>query len=171
MRQSPAVLAILFCLVVGLLSPRLRADEPATQPQMVHVTLPDGWVAKRPTVRTAKQFAELPEITAFFELIAESKSDFTDDTDLMAWAKIVKANGAKSSTLADRAETDLKNGAIAGRPTVEYEITGSLKAVKLHYRIIMLECAGYYCKLVCWTTPSHWTEAQPKFEELVPNLN
>jgi hypothetical protein len=133
----------------------------------VHVDLPPGWQAKKPPLKAVIQFAEYPDLTAYFELIVEPKSDFADNIDLMAWAKLVKENSAKKSTLANRKDTELQERKVGNRTTVEYEILGELRGVKLHYRNIMLQSGNYYCKLVCWTTPSNWEDAQPQFDALV----
>ena len=83
--------------------------------------------------------------------------------------KLSKEND-KTSVLENRQETELKEGKIGEQQTVEYEITGELRGLKLHYRVIMVSVGPWFCKLACWTTPSHWKAAQPKFEELVKNL-
>ncbi len=74
------------------------------------------------------------------------------------------------STLANREETELKPGNIGGRTTVEYEVTGDLKGLKLRYRNIVLEHNGFFCKFTCWTSPPHWDAAQPHFEDAVKAL-
>ena len=148
-----------------------RNDGPTTKPaDAIHLTLPEGWAPKMSKSAKVLQFAEYPPLIAYFELVAEPKADFSDETDLMRWASLVKANAAKSSTLTDRAETELKAGSIGGRKTVEYEIAGEIKGVQLRYRIVMLEANGCFCKVSCWTTPRHWNDAQSKFEEIVRRL-
>jgi hypothetical protein len=168
------LLLLVVAVSATVLSWRVDAEPaPATRPGAappVHVELPSGWEAKPPVAKTILQYATYPELGAYFQLIAEPKSDFAKKVDLLAWAKMVKENSAKTSTLAKREETALKQGKIGERATVEYEITGEAKDVKFHFRIIMVEFAGQYCKVVCWTTPSHWEAAQPKFEELVKQL-
>lgn len=124
------------------------------------------------TVKGAVQFAVYSDLDAYFILVLEPKADFADNVDLMAWAKMVKKNSAnaKGTTLANRKETEIQERKVNGRATVEYEITGELNGVKLRYRNIMLRSGDYYCKLACWTTPSHWEDAQAKFNELVSRL-
>jgi hypothetical protein len=147
---------------------RHRNDPPATKPaDSLHLTLPQGWITKQSKLPNVIQFAEYPPLVAYFELVASPKADFSDDMTLMKWAALSRSTAAKTSKLENRSETELKTGSVAGRSTVEYEITGEIKGVKLRYRMIMLECNGCYCRLICWTTPSHWDEAQPKFEEVV----
>jgi hypothetical protein len=148
-----------------------RNDAPATKPaDALHLALPAGWVAKQSKIPTVVQFAEYPPLVAFFELVAEPKSDYSDTTDLMKWAALSKSVARQQSKLGNRQETELNRGSVAGHPTVEYEMTGESNGVKFRFRMIMLECNGCFCKFVCWTTPSHWDDAQPKFEEVVAAL-
>jgi hypothetical protein len=116
------------------------------------------------------QFAKYEDFVAYFELVIEPKLDFADSVDLMAWAKLVKEASAKGSTLANRKDTELRKRKVGARATVEYEVTGESKGVKLRFRNIMIQSGDHYCKLVCWTTPSHWEQAQAKFDELVGRL-
>ena len=166
----------LSAALLALLSPVwvTAQTEPSTKPAASappEVALPNGWEARKSTLPHVLQFAKYSDPLAFFELSADAREDFVDSTDLMAWAKLVKASTAKSSRLLNREETELRQNSIAGRTTVEYEITGEFRNIKLHYRMIMLQVGGYYCKLGCWTTPSNWDAAQPKFDELVSYLN
>ena len=149
-----------------------RRDDPPGERAVAALSLPlpDGWVAKASRTPGVLKSAALPDPPCRFEFIAEPKTDFDDDVDLAAWAGRVKANAAKNTTVADRQETDLKAGTIGGRPTVEYEVTGTANGVKLRYRIVMLAVGGCYCKLPCWTTADHWDAAQPEFEKVVAAL-
>jgi hypothetical protein len=116
------------------------------------------------------QFAEHEDAGAYFELVVEPRSDFAKSDDLMAYARLAKEAKAKRSKLVNRQETELRERNVAGRATVEYEVTGEYEGLKLHYRMINLSFGDYFCQLVCWTTPSHWQEAQGKFDELVSRL-
>jgi uncharacterized protein (TIGR03067 family) len=136
----------------------------------IRVDLPPGWQSRVPSLRSIVQYAVDLTDAAGFELIVERKSDFAKDVDLMAWAKLVKANTANHSKLANRKDTEPRSRKVSGRETVEFEITGETKLVKLHYRIIMLQLGDSFCRLVCWTNPSHWEADQPKFDELVQRL-
>ena len=107
---------------------------------------------------------------AYFELVVEPRSDFAKSDDLMAYARLAKEASAKRSKLVNRQATELRERNVVGRTTVEYEVTGETAGVKLHYRNIILSFGDYFCQLVCWTTPSHWREAQEKFDELVSRL-
>jgi len=88
----------------------------------------------------------------------------------MAYGRLAKEADAKESKLVNRRETELRERNIAGRATVEYEITGEFEGFRVHDRIIILSFGDYFCQLVCWTTPSRWQEAQEKFDELVSRL-
>ncbi|MGO9599109.1 MAG: hypothetical protein ACLP7Q_14065 [Isosphaeraceae bacterium] len=164
-----------FAVVCLMLVPPLAcaqqapSDGPAGR-GTVQVDLPPGWQSKLPPVTTAVQFAVHEDAAAYFELVVEPRSDFAKSDDLMAYARLAKEAIAKQSKLVNRRETDLQERSIAGRATAEYEITGETGGVRLHYRIIILSFGGYFCRLVCWTTPSHWQEAQEKFDELVSRL-
>jgi hypothetical protein len=130
----------------------------------VVVDLPTGWHDHKPRDKKMFQLAQYPELDAWFELRGQPSADFTG---LMAWARLVKEHAAKQPKLAIRSMTDLKERTNAGRATVEYEVTGDIGGVNLHYRVIMLRVGDWFASLCCWTTPSHWEEAQPKFDELV----
>ncbi|HEY7091020.1 MAG TPA: serine protease [Tepidisphaeraceae bacterium] len=148
-----------------------RNDAPAINPaDAVHLTLPEGWTPRQSKLPNVLQFGEFRVLTAFAELSAEAKADYSDDTDLMKWAADVKSRTAAGSNLSNRQETELKAGNIGGHKTAEYEISGDIKTTKVRYRIIMLELNGCFCKLMCWTTPNHWDEAQGKFEEVVQSV-
>ena len=121
-------------------------------------------------MKTAVQFAVNEDAAAYFELVVEPRADFAKSDDLMAYARLAKEAKAKQSKLVNRRETELRERNIAGRATVEYEITGEFEGLKLHYRIIILSFGDYFCQLVCWTSPSRWQEAQEKFDELVSRL-
>ena len=143
-----------------------RSDSPATQPaDAFHVQLPPGWVAKVSKLPGSLQFAEYPPLLAYAELTAESKADLGDTTDLAYWAKLSQARTAKASKLQNREETNLHGGRIGDRDVLEYETTGEVREVKLQYRHILFECNGCYCSVTCWTVPSHWDDAQAKFNE------
>jgi hypothetical protein len=149
---------------------RHRNDAPAARAaDAVHLELPQGWVPKQSKSEKVLQYAAYPPLTAYFELFADAKADFSDGTDLKHWANTIKTNTAKGSQLESREETELHDGHIGDRATVEYEISGQLKGTgtKVRYRTIMFELNGYFCRVTCWTTPSHWSDAQAKFEEVV----
>ncbi len=147
-----------------------RNDPATTKPiTAIRLDLPDGWVTM-PKKAGVLKFARHPDTAACLELVTEAKDDFADGVDLMAWARLVKANATRGSTLVNREETDLKEGKIGDRATVEYEITGEFLIAKLHYRIILVELNGHYCKFIFWTTPSHWDDAQQVFEDAVKTL-
>jgi hypothetical protein len=135
----------------------------------VRIDLPDGWESRN-LYKAAAQSGEYPELAAYFELFVVPKSDYADNVDLKAWAQIVKENAAKRSTLVKRKDTELRERKIDRRATLEYEVTGEFKGAKLLYQNFLLESGDYYCKLMCWTTPSHWKDAQPKFDELVGRI-
>jgi hypothetical protein len=158
-------------LMISLPASAQSTDSGAARaPAPVRVELPEGWKSKTPTVKGISQYAEYPGLVAYFQLVLEPRSDFADSVDLMAWAKLVKENSAKTSKLANRKDTELRERKVGDRATVEYEVTGEIRGVKLRYRNIMVQSGDHYCKLVCWTTPSHWEEAQAKFDELVGRL-
>jgi hypothetical protein len=167
--------SICFALAFMALSPsgcsaQSTSSGAPRQSARIRVDLPPGWQSLKPPVRTALQFAEYPDLAAYFELVIEPKSDFADNVDLMAWAKLVRENTAKASKLVNRKDTECRERKINGQATVEYEVTGESKGVKFHFRNILLQHGDYYCKLACWTTPSHWEDAQAKFDELVGRL-
>jgi len=137
----------------------------------VRVDLPSGWQSKPPPIKSAVQFAVYQDHSIFFELVLEPKMDFSDSVDLMAWGRLVKENSAKESTLEHRKDTEVRRRTVAGRETVEYEVTGEMKGLKLHFRNIMVQSGDTFCKLVCWSVPSQWDEAQAKFDELVSHLH
>jgi hypothetical protein len=162
--RNRILLAAIGCLLFPWL---VNAAGPTTKPALVHLDFPAGWQEESPRVKHVQQYAVYPELGAYAELIVESKADFADDVDLMAWAARMKEAAAKKSTLAHRTETELKAGKIGSQTTVEYEVTGEIKGVKLHYRNILFQVGDHFCRLICWTIPSQWDDAQPKFEELV----
>ena len=137
----------------------------------VRVDLPAGWQSKPPPIKSAVQFAVYQDHSIFFELVLEPKMDFSDSVDLMAWGRLVKENSAKESSLEHRKDTEVRRRTVAGRETVEYEVTGETKGLKLHFRNIMIQSGDTFCKLVCWSVPSQWDEAQAKFDELVSHLH
>lgn len=138
--------------------------------ERIRVVMPPGWHEKTPDPSVA-QFGENSEFVAYFQLIVESKGDFASSVDLMGYANLAKTRAAKTSKLARRAEAPLASRRVAGRDTVEYEVTGEWEDVRLHYRHIAISCGKEsYCQLVCWTLPSHWDEAQAQFDALVKNL-
>lgn len=174
-RRTPhAIVAVSLCLAFALLAVRAaRADDDpaATQPMaQVQVEWPAGWVAKTPKSKAVLKMAVCPDLDAVIALSTSLRSEFKDDVDLMGWAKLVKRAAAKDGELQNRAETDLKRGEIAGRPTVEYEVSGAIRGVKLHYRIIMLEANGWYCKVTGWTSQNGWAAAQKSFEDVVAGV-
>jgi hypothetical protein len=162
------LIMILTALSLSVVSTIASAQ--ADAPPVSVDPLPNDWQALTPTLKMILQFAECPEAGAYFQLEADAKEDLSDTVDLMAWAKLIKEAVSKTTALKNRRETELKESRIGNQKVVEYEITGELKGVKLHYRIIMLLVGDWYCKLTCWSTPSHWKAAQPKFEELVGKL-
>jgi hypothetical protein len=163
---------IISALVVGLFSWQATADEAAKkQPASnIRIDLKNDWESVTPQSEKVIEFARQKEIPVYFALIAEPKSDFSNKFDLKAWSTLVKKNTAKKMKLENREETELKGKEIYGQKVYNYEITGELKGMKLHYRIIMLQFHNYYCKITCWTTPSHWDEAQKSFGDLIKRL-
>jgi hypothetical protein len=166
MRLQRLLIASLTC---GFAASVFAGD--AAKPPLLVNPLPDGWVAKSPTVKAAKQFAANGENNAFFELIEEPASDFSDNLDLAGYAKIVQRVAAAKSKLINRTETQIKPGKIGGRDTVEYEVMGEFNGLKLHYRFLFARIGDEFCELSCWTTPSHWNDSQADFETLVSNLS
>jgi hypothetical protein len=143
---------------------------PSSGSARVRVDLPPGWKAKTPPSKNMVQHAEFPDLNANFSLSVQPKSDLADKVDLMAWAKMMEEGRAKLSTLGNRKVTELRERTLKGRPTVEYEISGEIKNRKFRFRSNMLQFGDYYCEILCGTIPSHWDDAQPKFEELVDQL-
>ena len=160
-------LSLLVLLVPLLSAPALSAG-PATRPAP-HVELPAGWAEKASKFGTVSEYATAPGVGAF-QLVTEPASDFAADLDVPSWAKLVKKSAAASSKLQNRTETDFQKRTIGGREVVSYQITGESNGVKLHYRVMMLRVADRFCKLICWSVPSEWEAAQPKFDELVGRL-
>ena len=152
-------------------STQSKAPAIRQKPAEVRVDLPSGWESKPPPMKKVVQFAAYRDHSIYFELVLEPKMDFSESMDLMAWAKLVKENSAKESTLERRKDTELRRRTVAGRETIEYEVTGESRGVKLHFRNILLQSGDQFCKLVCWSVPSQWDEAQEKFDELVSHLH
>jgi len=167
MRFLPCLVAVLSLHLPALAQSTLSVPAQTAQ---VRVQLPSGWEAKKPQHKQAVQCATYPDLPAYFELFVESKADFAERVDLMAWAKRVRENNKKNSILVNRKDTELRERKIGDRTTVEYEVTGELKGQRLHFRNILLQVGDTYCWLMCWTAPSHWDSAQPKFDVLVSRL-
>ena len=169
------VCALVAATLLVLLSTRTSADDaPASQPAEappVRIELPDGWDPADPHL-DAVQRGFFAQLGCGFKLYAEAKSDYTDDVDLLVWAQLVQESARKilGKEVTNFRETELSQGGMAGRDTLEYEVTGDFKGRKYRYRMIMLEANGHYCKLACWSSPSRWEAAQSEFEELVQNL-
>jgi hypothetical protein len=136
----------------------------------IRVKLPAGWKEGDATA-PASQFGKNDSRNEYFQLIVESKDDFSSKLDLMGYSKRARSASAKSSKLATRVETNLVPRKVAGKDTVEYEVTGEFKETRLHYRHIALACGKTsWCQIVAWTVPSHWTDAQTDFDGLVKIL-
>lgn len=148
-------------------------DSPPALPSAVlHLDLPRGWMDSqtRKPVPPVLRIVENRPLFAYCELVAESKGDFAEGHTLADWAKAARANSDKASKLENREETELHPNSVGGRHTLEYEITGEVRNVRLHYRIVNVERNGCFCKLVFWTTPSHWEANQSVFDEVVNSL-
>ena len=170
--EQPMRLRISLALVLMIQAPgcaptQSPGNDGPRNPPPVRVELPPGWRPRTPYSKNIVQQAAYPDLDSYFQFGIERRSDFADGLGLMGWSKLLERNTGKVSKLANRQETELREGMISGRAVVEYESTGDLNGVKLHYRHIMLEAGDYYCKLVCWTVPSHWEEAQSQFDGLV----
>ena len=163
MRRSRKVIGP---MVIGCCFLALAADKPVPRVD----PLPAGWVAKTPRVRNAVQFAEYPRLVAYFELMEEPRSAFSEKMDLVSYAKLCRQSTARKSKLTNRTETEVKAGSIGGRPIAEFEVTGELRGIKLHFRYISIQVGDWFCNVSCWTSPSHWEAAQPQFDEVVPNV-
>ena len=138
--------------------------------EAIRVKLPAGWKEGEATA-PAIQFGLNDGRTEYFQLIVESKSDFASTVDLMSYSQKAKAQSAKTSKLVNRAETALVPRKVAGRDTLEYEVTGEFKETRLHYRHIAVACGtASWCQIVAWTVPSRWSDAQASFDALVKNL-
>ncbi len=155
--RLPIRLALVLMIQAPGSAPRQSpANDGRHNPPPVRVELPPGWQSRTPYTKNIVQQAAYPDLDAYFQFGIELRSDFADGLGLMGWSKLLKRNTSKLSKLANRQETELREGRISGRAVVEYEVTGEYNGVKLHYRHIMLEAGDYYCKLVCWTVPSLW---------------
>ncbi len=166
--RLPIRLALVFMIqTLGCAPGQSPGTDGPRNPPPIRVELPPGWKPRTPSSKNIVQEARYPDLDAYFQLVIQPRSDFADGLGPMGWAKLVKRNAAKVSKLANRQETELREGMISGRAVVEYEVTGEYNGVKLHFRHIMLEAGDYYCKVGCWTVPSHWEEAQRQFDGLV----
>lgn len=168
LKRHSAILPAILLIAIKC-SAIAGTTQPATPPVKVS-PLPDGWVAKTPIVKAAKQYAANAENNIFFELIEEPVSDFSDDLDLTGYGKLIQQTSAAKSKLGHRVATDLKPSKVGGRDVIEYEVTGELQGLKLHYRFVLVRIGDTYCNLSCWCTPSHWADAQADIESLVGNL-
>lgn len=164
------LVVVLLSLIPACSKAQIKPPETEQKLAEAYISLPSGWQPKPPPIKNAVQFAVYRDRLIYFELVLEPKMDFSDNLDLLGWAKLVKENSAKESTLENRKDTELRKRTVGGREILEYEVTGELRGMKFHYRNIMLQSGDKFCKLVCWTVPSQWEEAQAKFDELVSNL-
>jgi Trypsin-like peptidase domain len=150
---------------------RHRNDGPATRPaDALHLDLPSGWEEQPSKVAGVIKYARNSDHSAYVDFLADSKADFSDDMDLMTWVKRVKASAARMSKLDERDETEIVSRRINDRDVLEFEITGELDRVKLHYRMDALELNGCYCRMVFWTVPSKWDDMQGEFDAVVQSL-
>lgn len=150
-----------------------RDDSPPALPSdVLHLDLPRGWIDS-PTLKPKPPVLRIVEnlpLVAYCELVSQSKGDFAEGHTLAEWAKAAKAASGKSSKLQNRQETELHPNKVGDRQTLEYEITGQLRNVPIHYRVVNLERNGCFCKLVFWTTESHWQANQGVFDQVVNSL-
>ena len=158
---------VLLVLLIGTL---VAIGAPSGQAPLRVNPLPDGWRTRPPASKRSLQCAQYVDLDAWFSLSANAASDFNDRVDLLAYAKLVKDAIAKNSTLTNRRETDFVATQLGQLPTLEYEITGESDGLKVHYKITMFKVGAWYYNLSVWSTPSHWHDARPKFEELLWHL-
>jgi hypothetical protein len=161
-----AVAGLSAFLAVAAAGP-LAAQAPATP----RVDLPQGWQDRPTSSPTAAQHAKYSDRVTDFELTVRPKMDLAANVDLKAFVEKMRKGTASNSKLANRQETPPVELQVAGRPTIQYDITGEYNGNRYSYRQIFLQCGDNYCMLSCSTTPSHWLAAQPRFDELVARLH
>ena len=160
-----SVMLLTICLALTAASEMTLGAKPTAR-----ADLPAGWEARPLPDKGTSQFAVNTDQNAYYQLVTEPRDDFGANVDLHEWAKRVKENTAKTSKLEGRQDTELKARTVEGREVEEYEVTGEFKGIKYHFRSTMLRVGDCYCKMVFWTTPSHWDDAVAKFDELVGRL-
>jgi hypothetical protein len=159
---SGRIAFMLFLLFATLLA---RAAGPA-----VHVDpLPPGWKAGQFDTNTLLTGSS-SELEAHFELEITSKNTIKG-MDLARFAAMEKKREAKDSAAqTDRKETELTPVTLGDHKSLQYEITGTLFGLKLHWRTIFVEVGDSFCNIRCWAPPAHWEAANPQFDMIVKNI-
>ena len=161
-------IAACFVFAIGAAGASARgADDAGTAPATVD-PLPPGWKAGQFDVGDVKTGSN-SDLDAHFELHSDPGAGSSDGT-FADWAKRAKAQQALDSPLTDRQETDLQAVTLGGHKIFEYEITGKLFGVPLHYRVYLVPIRGLYCTLLCWTNPKSWDAAKLQFDAIEGNL-
>ena len=57
-----------------------------------------------------------------------------------------------------------------GHSAIQFEITGIVNQLKVHYVHTFIESDTRYNQLMCWTTPSNVESARPEFEALLQSF-
>lgn len=131
------------------------------------VEVTGGWLERPAVLSNSVQHARFKNDQTYFDLFVHPAAKYAD---LMAYAKSRRLVFSKSSSLTNPKLTDFAKRQVAGRDTVEWEVTGDHYGQEWHRRFINLRMGSSYCTLECWTKSSNWAAAQPQFDLLVKSL-
>ncbi|HSS22724.1 MAG TPA: hypothetical protein VLL54_21810 [Pyrinomonadaceae bacterium] len=128
------------------------------------ITVPAGWQQDAFTsTKTDMKAGNLAD-ELYVMVINERKSDFTDETTLDDYTKLVR--DATMENLIGPQGTQPLPLTINGNQGRQYEIQGSTKNVKIAYLITTVETGEFFHQIVTWTLASRKEQNEAKLLEV-----
>jgi hypothetical protein len=147
-------LVFLVCVVAGckqlqsLASPTVLKSPDGK----FELTVPGGWKANASLNDKADIKAANPLEEMYVIVITEPKSDFTNEMTLDEFTNMTRDSIIGNVGSADA--TQPRSVTVNGNSGRAYEVEGSVKNVKLAYRITNVETADHYHQVISWTLQS-----------------
>lgn len=163
-------LGLLVCVVAGckqlqsLASPTtLKSPDGKFQ-----LTVPGGWrenpsLNDKATIKAANAIEE-----QYVIVISEPKSDFTSEMTLDEFTNLTRDSIISNLVLPQA--TEPTSNTINGNDARAYEVEGSIKNIKLAYRVATVETPEHYHQVITWTLLSRKAKNQPVLQKVIDSF-
>jgi hypothetical protein len=163
-------LALLVCVVAGCkqLQSMAKPTDLKSPDGKFQLTVPGGWQENASLNEKASIKAANPLEEMYVIVISEPKVDFTQEMSLDEFTKITRESII--SNLGSSDATEPKPVTINGNAGRAYDVQGTVKNVKLAYRVATVETPEHYHQLITWTLQSRKDKNEATLQSVIDSF-